>query len=144
MRIFLYTLIYIIGFQAFFSQQNANYKKPNILFIAVDDLKPTMGVYGDSFAITPNIDAIAKNGTTFLNNHVQQAICGPSRASVLTGKRPDYTQVWDLKTKMRDINPNILTIPEHFKNNGYQTIHGVFLTLKKVLLNTLKDSNHRL
>ena len=122
MRIFLFTLICIVGFQTLFSQQNANYKKPNILFIAVDDLKPTMGVYGDSFAITPNIDAIAKNGTTFLNNHVQQAICGPSRASVLTGKRPDYTKVWDLKTKMRDINPHILTIPEHFKNNGYQTI----------------------
>lgn len=122
MRIFLFTLIYIFGFQTLFSQQNKNIKKPNILFIAVDDLKPTMGVYGDSFAITPNIDAIAKNGTTFLNNHVQQAICGPSRASVLTGKRPDYTKVWDLKTKMRDINPHILTIPEHFKNNGYQTI----------------------
>jgi len=97
-------------------------QRPNILFIAVDDLKPTLGVYGDNFAKTPNIDAIAKSGTTFLNNHVQQAICGPSRASILTGKRPDYTKVWDLKTKMRDMNPTILTIPEHFKNKGYTTI----------------------
>ena len=96
--------------------------KPNILFIAIDDLKPTIGSYGDQLAITPNIDAIAKNGTTFLNNHTQQAVCGPSRASLLSGKRPDYTKVWDLKTKMRDKNPDILTIPQYFKQNGYETI----------------------
>jgi len=100
----------------------AQKSKPNILFIAIDDLKPTIGAYDDTFAITPHIDAIAKNGTTFLNNHTQQAICGPSRASLLTGKRPDYTKVWNLKTKMRDVNPDILTIPQYFKQNGYETI----------------------
>lgn len=109
----------LLHFMNISAQEN---QKPNILFIAVDDLKPTLGAYNDNFANTPNIDAIADKGTTFLNNHVQQAICGPSRASVLTGKRPDYTQVWDLKTKMRDVNPDILTIPQHFKNEGYTTI----------------------
>lgn len=116
-HLFIYLmLLSIIKIQA---QDQSN---PNILFIAIDDLKPTLGIYGDSFAVTPNIDAIAKNGTTFLNNHTQQAICGPSRASLLTGKRPDYTKVWDLKTKMRNVNPTILTIPQYFKQSGYKTI----------------------
>ena len=112
----------IISFQIGFSQSSKQEKKPNILFIAIDDLKPTIGAYDDNYAITPNMDKIAKNGTVFLNNHTQQAICAPARVSFLTGMRPDYTQVWDLKTQMRDVRPNILTIPQHFKNNGYQTI----------------------
>ena len=95
--------------------------KPNILFIAIDDLKPTVGAFGDDFAVTPNIDMLAKNATVFLNNHTQQAVCGPSRASLMTGKRPDYTKVRDLKTKMRDINPDILSIPQYFKEQGYIT-----------------------
>ena len=96
--------------------------KPNILFIAIDDLKPTIGSFGDTFAKTPIMDNLSKEATIFLNNHTQQAVCGPSRASLMTGKRPDYTKVRDLKTKMRDINPDILTIPEHFKINGYETL----------------------
>ena len=96
-------------------------RKPNIIFIAIDDLKPTLGAFGDEFAQTPVLDKLAKNGTIFTNNHTQQAVCGPSRASLLTGKRPDYTKVRDLKTKMRDINPNILTLPQYFKENGYIT-----------------------
>ncbi len=67
------------------------------------------------------MDKLAENATVFLNNHTQQAVCGPSRASLLTGKRPDYTKVRDLKTKMRDINPDILTIPQYFKEQGYIT-----------------------
>jgi len=96
-------------------------RKPNVIFIAIDDLKPTIGAFGDAFAETPVLDKLAKNGTIFTNNHTQQAVCGPSRASLLTGKRPDYTKVRDLKTKMRDINPNILTLPQYFKENGYIT-----------------------
>ena len=95
---------------------------PNILFIAVDDLKPTIGAFGDDLAHTPNIDLLAEQATVFLNNHTQQAVCGPSRASLMTGKRPDYTKVRDLKTKMRDMVPEIVTIPQYFKNQGYKTI----------------------
>ncbi|MBG7631364.1 MAG: sulfatase-like hydrolase/transferase, partial [Bacteroidetes bacterium] len=76
---------------------------------------------GDHLAITPNLDNIAQNGTVFLNNHTQQAVCGPTRASLMTGKRPDYTKVRDLKTKMRDMNPDIVSIPQYFKENGYIT-----------------------
>jgi arylsulfatase A-like enzyme/GH35 family endo-1,4-beta-xylanase len=95
---------------------------PNILFIAIDDLKPTIGAFGDDLAHTPNIDLLAEQATVFLNNHTQQAVCGPSRASLMTGKRPDYTKVRDLKTKMRDMVPEIVTIPQYFKNQGYKTI----------------------
>ena len=119
MKKYLLSILLLVSFH---KVQAQNSSQPNILFIAIDDLKPTIGSYGDKLAITPNIDAIAKNGTTFLNNHTQQAVCGPSRASLLTGKRPDYTKVWDLKTKMRDMNPDILTIPQYFKQNGYETI----------------------
>lgn len=96
-------------------------QKPNILFIAVDDLKPLLGCYGDKTIKTPNIDRIAKNGTIFMANYVQQAVCGPTRASLMTGKRPDYTKVWDLKTKMRDKNPDIVSIPQYFSTQGYST-----------------------
>ena len=68
-------------------------QNPNILFIAIDDLKPTIGSFGDAFAQTPIMDALSKEATIFLNNHTQQAVCGPSRASLMTGKRPDYTKV---------------------------------------------------
>ena len=95
---------------------------PNILFIAVDDLKPTIGAYGDTMAETPYLDELSSRSTLFLNNHTQQAICGPSRASIMTGKRPDYTKVRDLKTKMRDMVPDIVTIPQYLKDQGYYTV----------------------
>ncbi|PXY03162.1 sulfatase [Marinifilum breve] len=96
-------------------------EKKNVLFIAVDDLKPVLGCYGAEQMKTPNIDQLAKQGVVFMNNHCQQAVCAPSRASLLTGVRPDSTRVWDLKTKIRDKNPDILTLPQYFKNQGYTT-----------------------
>lgn len=96
-------------------------EKPHILFIPVDDLKPMLGCYGDSIIKTPNIDRLAASGVVFLNNSCQMAVCGPSRASLLTGMYPDYTKVWDLKTKMRDIHPDILSLPQYFRQQGYTT-----------------------
>ena len=95
--------------------------KPNVLFIAVDDLKTVLGCYGDKIIKTPNIDRLAKMGTVFLNNYCQQAVCGPTRASLLTGMRPDVTKIRDLHTKMRDMNPDIVTLPEYFISQGYTT-----------------------
>jgi len=95
--------------------------KPNILFIAIDDLKPIIGAYGNTFIKTPNIDRLAKRGTTFLNNYCQQAVCGPTRASLLTGMRPDITQIWDLKTQLRDVSPSIVTLPQYLITQGYST-----------------------
>jgi len=95
--------------------------KPNILFIAVDDLKPELGCYGNTLVKTPNIDRLAKMGTVFLSNYCQQAVCGPTRASLMTGLRPDATKVWDLKTKMREVVPDILTLPQYLITQGYIT-----------------------
>jgi arylsulfatase A-like enzyme len=107
---------------ALISNVNAQKSKPNILFIAVDDLKPELGAYGNKLIKTPNIDRLAKMSTVFLNNYCQQAVCGPTRASLMTGMRPDYTKVWDLKTQMRDMNPNIVTLPQYLITQGYKTV----------------------
>lgn len=93
----------------------------NILFLAVDDLKPLIQSFGESQIISPNIDRIAEKGVTFTRNYCQKAVCGPTRSSLLTGMRPDRTRVWDLKTLIRDIQPDVVTLPQHFKNNGYET-----------------------
>lgn len=95
--------------------------KPNVLFIAVDDLKPVLGCYGDQLAITPNIDRLASRGTVFLNAHCQWPVCGPSRASLMTSLRPEASGVMNLKTSMRAKNPDIVTLPQHFRNHGYNT-----------------------
>ncbi|MBK1877803.1 sulfatase [Pelagicoccus mobilis] len=94
---------------------------PNVLIIAVDDLKPLIGAYQDSHAITPAIDKLASRGTVFRNAYCQQAVCGASRASFFTGQRPDSVQVWDFKSRMRDHQPDLITLPQHFKNHGYHT-----------------------
>jgi len=96
-------------------------QKPNILFIAVDDLKPLIAAYGDKQAITPGMDRLAKEGMAFQNCYVQQAISGATRASCLTGMRPDKTRVWDLVTDFRQVNPNAVSMPEYFIKNGYET-----------------------
>ncbi len=96
--------------------------RPNILFIAMDDLKPMLGCYGDSSIITPNIDAVAINGAVFLNNHCQQAVCGPSRASLLTGMYPDQIGITDFSS-IRAKNPDIVTLPQYFKEQGYTTVN---------------------
>jgi hypothetical protein len=103
---------------AVFAQKKS---KPNILFIAIDDLKPELGCYGNNIVKTPNIDRLAAMGTVFLNNYCQQAVCGPTRASLMTGMRPDATKVLDLKTKMRDVVPDILTLPQYLITQGYTT-----------------------
>lgn len=95
--------------------------KPNILFIAVDDLKPLLGCYGNTMVKTPNIDRLAKMATVFNRNYCQQAICGPTRASLMTGSRPDVTKIWNLTTQMRDVNPDILTLPQYLISQGYTT-----------------------
>ena len=98
--------------------------KPNVLFIALDDLRPALACAGDPYAKTPNIDALAASGTAFTRAYCQQAVCSPSRSSLLTGRRPDSTKVYDLVTHFRKALPDVVTLPQHFKNNGYYS-HGI-------------------
>ncbi len=99
----------------------ANSARKNVLFIAVDDLRTALGCYGDASAITPNIDKLAGRGVLFQSAYCQVAVCNPSRASLLTGARPDTIKVWDLEAHFRGSVPSIVTLPQHFKNNGYVT-----------------------
>jgi len=110
-------------------------KKPNILFIAVDDLRPELGIYGNKIIKSPNIDALGNDGVVFEKAFVQQAVCNPSRASVMTGLRPDYTKVWDLWTNFRDSIPDVVTLPQHLAKYGYVTT-----AIGKIYHNIFPDS----
>jgi len=106
--------------------------KPNVLFIAVDDLRPNLGCYGDPIAISPNIDKLASNGAIFIRAYCQEAMCAPSRTSLLTGCRPDEIGVVDQGTHFRDNFPDVVTLPQLFKLNGYRSINiGKIFHFKK-------------
>ncbi len=107
---------------------------PNVLFIAVDDLRCELGCYGAGHVRSPNLDRLAASGVLFERAYCQQAVCNPSRASVMTGLRPDTTRVWDLVTDFRRHLPDAVTIPQHFRRHGYRAVaHG------KIFHNTLPD-----
>ena len=103
----------------FLSSQEKNDTKPNVLFIAVDDLTTSLASYGDPLAKTPNFDRLAKMGVQFNKAYCQIPLCNPSRASVMTGLRPDAIKVYDLDAHFRDEVPNVNTLPQLFKDQGY-------------------------
>jgi len=100
----------------------ADRKKPNVLFIAVDDLRPQLGCYGHKQMISPNIDSLASQGVTFLRSYCQVPVCGASRASLMTGVRPTKDRFIGYNTWAEKDFPGALSVAEHFKNNGYYTI----------------------
>jgi iduronate 2-sulfatase len=84
--------------------------RPNVLFIMVDDLRPSLGCYGDRLAITPNIDRFARSARVFQRVYCHQAVCGPSRASILTGRLFDPNR-----------QTSLLTLDRRFPNmRGYE------------------------
>ncbi len=110
-------------------------KKYNVLFVSIDDLGPHLGAYDNQHIVSPNLDAFAKTGTTFRNTYCQAAVCAPSRASLMSGLRPDSTQVWHLGDKFRSLHPNMITMPMHFKSHGYHTV-----CIGKIFHNYMPDS----
>ena len=106
--------------------------RPNVLFMTVDDLRPELGCYGNTHIHTPNIDGFAETGMRFERAYCQQAVCNPSRTSFMTGMRPDGIGVTGNHSHFRDQRPNVVTLPQHFKQHGYQAAaigkiyHGVF------------------
>ncbi|MBA2112871.1 sulfatase [Bremerella alba] len=99
----------------------AHAAKPNVLFIAVDDLACTLGCYGDVVAKSPNIDRLAAEGTCFRRAYNQLPLCNPTRASVMTGLRPDQIKVYDLDRHFRDKVPDVVTLSQAFQKAGYFT-----------------------
>ena len=114
------------------SEGGRNSAPPNVLFIPVDDLRPELGCYGAEHAITPSLDRLAESGVLFRRAYCQSAVCNPSRASLMTGKRPDTIGVLDLRTELRAGSPDVVTLPQHFRRHGYFTAstgkiyHNVF------------------
>ena len=107
------------------TQLPAQENRPNVLFIAVDDLRPTIGCYGDELAVTPNIDRLASDALVFDRAYCQVAVCNPSRASLMTGQRPDKLGVWTLKVHFREAKRNAVTMPQWFRKFGYTAVsHG--------------------
>ena len=96
--------------------------RPNVLFIAVDDLRPQLGCYGHKQMISPNIDRLAADGVTFLRSYCQVPVCGASRASLLTGTRPTPDRFLGYDTWAQKDLPGALSVANHFRNNGYHTI----------------------
>jgi predicted amino acid-binding ACT domain protein len=94
----------------------------NVLFIAVDDLRPELACYGAAHMKTPNIDRLAASGLLFERAYCQVAVCNPSRSSLLSGSRPDTTQVFDNQHFMRPNMPDVISLPQHFKNHGYTSL----------------------
>ncbi|NIP25453.1 MAG: sulfatase-like hydrolase/transferase [Phycisphaerae bacterium] len=97
-------------------------KKPNVLFIAVDDLRPQLGCYGHKQMLSPNIDRLASDGVLFTRSYCQVPVCGASRASLLTGVRPTRDRFINYSVWAEKDLPGALSLPKHFKNNGYHTI----------------------
>lgn len=97
----------------------ATFSRPNVLFIIVDDLTTTLACQGRPGAKTPHLDALAARGVRFDRAYCQFAVCNPARASFLTGCYPEKTKVLDLVADFRVALPDVVTLPQHFKNHGY-------------------------
>lgn len=113
-----FVLVALLPVQSAFAQNSQS--KPNVLLLLVDDLKPTLGTYGDPVAISPNIDALAQDGMRFDQAYCNQAVCVASRYNLLLGSRSTSTGLYNFGKEFRDVIPNAVTLPQYFKNAGYQ------------------------
>ena len=93
-----------------------------MLLIIVDDLRPQLGAYGFDIMRTPNIDRLAAEGLLFRRAYAQWPVCGPSRASLLSGLRPDNSGVYSNGQCLASSRADAVSLPMHFRNNGYRTL----------------------
>jgi iduronate 2-sulfatase len=98
--------------------------KYNVIVIASDDLRPTLGCYGNTIVKTPNLDKLAARGVRFDRAYTQFPLCNPSRSSLLTGRFPTQTGVMDNELYFRALHPEFVSLPQHFKANGYVTLRS--------------------
>jgi len=112
---------FVLSIGAVSGQALAGEAKPNVLYLVVDDLRPELGCYGDRHMHTPNIDRLAARGLWFTRAFCQQALCSPSRNSVFSGCRPDTTKVYGGNRMFRQALPDVVALPQLFKNQGYFT-----------------------
>ena len=97
-------------------------EKLNVLFIIADDLNCDIGGYGNKTVKTPNIDRLIKNGIVFENTHCQYPLCGPSRASIMTGMYSDQTKITQNNVYLRNAVPDVITMGQRFRQRGYQSV----------------------
>ena len=108
---------------------------PNVLFIAVDDLRTALGCYGDPARDHANIDRLAARGMRFSRAYCQQAVCNPSRASLMTGMRPDTIRVWDLKSHFREeLPPELASLPQHSCGTHFRDARPAAVTLPQYFM----------
>lgn len=113
-----FPLVLLLSASAVFAQPD----RPNVLLIYLDDLRPELGAYGVPRALTPNIDAFAGQSLLFTNAYCQYPVCGPSRSSTLSGLTPDQLGIYGNMAKLRERNPDLLTLPQAFQRAGYETV----------------------
>ena len=118
----LIAFLIFLSISSVFSQSiRSNQQKPNVILILIDDLKPNLGIYGDDFSKSPNIDQLAREGIRFNLAYANQAVCVASRYNLMLGKRSTSTGLYRFGVNFRAIYPAMETLPQIFKNNGYHT-----------------------
>ena len=115
-------LIFGLLLSSHFINAQTGTKNHNILFISVDDFRPKINSYGESQMITPNIDKLASEGLQFNNAFTNIAVCGASRASIMTGIRPSQKRFNDYTSRASKDTPNAISLNQLFMENGYETI----------------------
>jgi iduronate 2-sulfatase len=120
-RLGVLLILLATGLSAQAATAGASPRKPNVLFVVVDDLNTALGSYGDRLARTPNIDRLAARGVRFDRAYCQYPLCNPSRVSFLSGRRPEATGVYVLNIPARTALPEAVLLPQFFRQNGYYT-----------------------